>query len=150
MKLCKITSREFAEAYGVRTHSFHCSISEMCKSRNGQWAMTVLGRKNSKTSELYAEDAVYYQTCSVNFRTGKDIPKKFRGQEEVSDVPPPKKRKGRPCDSERKAALEEALRCYANSEELVPLSIILRKMAHILSETYCDSLAYSFRQAKIC
>ena len=68
--------------------------------------------------------------------------------EEVSEVPPHKKQKGRPCDSTRKAALEEALRCYANSEEPLPLTIILRKMAHILSETDCDSLAYSFRQAK--
>ena len=73
---------------------------------------------------------------------------KFCGQEEVSDVPPPKKRKGRPCDSARKAALEEAPWCYANSEEPVPLTIILRKMVHILSKTDSDSLAYSFRQAK--
>ena len=112
--------------------------------------MTVLGQINSKTSDPHAEDAVYHQICSVNFRTGKEIPQKFCGQEEVSDVPPPKKRKGRPCDSAKKATLEEALRCYANSEEPVPLSIILRKMANILSETDCDSLAYSFRQAKIC
>ena len=63
-------------------------------------------------------------------------------------MPPTKKWKERPRDSARKAALEEALRCYANSEEPVPQTIISRKMAHILSETDCDSLAYSFRQAK--
>ena len=88
MKLCKIASRELAEAYAVRTHSFEYPISEMCKSRNDQWAMTVLGRINSKTSDLHAEDAVYHQICSVNLRTGKEIPQKFYVHEEVSDVPP--------------------------------------------------------------
>ena len=71
----------------------------------------------------------------------KRFPQKLCGQEEVSDVPPPKKRKGRPCDSTSKATLEKALQCYSNSEEPVPLSIILRKMADILSETDSDSMA---------
>ena len=79
VKLCKITSREFAETYAVRTHSFDCSISETCKSRNDQWATTVLGGINSNTSYLHAEDAAYHQICSVNFRTGKEIPQKLCG-----------------------------------------------------------------------
>ena len=110
--------------------------------------MTFLGTISSKTFDSHAEDAVYHQIYSVNFVTGKEIPQKFCSQEEVSDVPPSKNRKGRACDRARKTALEEALRCYTNSEEPLLLTIILGKMTQILSETSCDSLASIFREAK--
>ena len=148
VKLCKIPSRKFAQAYEVRNNSFDHSISEICKSSNGQWAMTMLGRINSKTSDLHAETAVYHQICSVNFRTGKAISQKLCGQEKIIHVPPPKKLKGRPYDSAGKVALKEELQFYVDSEEPIPLTVILTNMVHILSETGCDSSAYSFHQAK--
>ena len=62
----------------------------------------MLGRINLKNSDVHREDALYHQMYSVNFRTGREIPQKLCGQEEVSEVPQPKKRKGRPYDSARK------------------------------------------------
>ena len=53
--------------------------------------MTVLGRINTKTSDRPAENAIYHQICSVQDR--KSDSTKFCGQEEVSKVPPPKKRR---------------------------------------------------------
>ena len=57
----------------VRTQDFQDSIAQICKERNDEWSEIVLGRLEY-AQDLHAADAVYHQACSVNFRTGKQVP----------------------------------------------------------------------------
>lgn len=57
----------------MRTQDFQDSIAQICKERNDEWSETVLDRLEY-AQDLHAADAVYHQACSVNFRTGKQVP----------------------------------------------------------------------------
>ena len=59
----------------VHTKDFQDKIQEACKVRNGGWAEAVRERLEF-AHNLHAADAVYHQSRSVNFRMGKQIPKK--------------------------------------------------------------------------
>lgn len=67
------------EVIPVRTIEFKDSIHQICRERNDEWANIVLGRIEF-ASDLHAVDAVYHQQCSINFRTGKYIPKDFNNE----------------------------------------------------------------------
>ncbi|KAL5020675.1 hypothetical protein ScPMuIL_002240, partial [Solemya velum] len=57
----------------VRTMDFQGTVTKICESRNDEWSRAVYGRILS-VNDLPAADAVYHQSCSVNFRTGKQVP----------------------------------------------------------------------------
>ena len=60
----------------IETQEFQNSLAQVCKARNDEWSITVLGRIEYAL-DLCAADAVYHKACSVNFRTGKQIPHKY-------------------------------------------------------------------------
>jgi hypothetical protein len=49
-------------------------IANQCSRRNDSWSNKVMSRLNS-IPDLHAADAIYHKCCSVNFRTGRDVPK---------------------------------------------------------------------------
>ncbi|VDI00550.1 Hypothetical predicted protein [Mytilus galloprovincialis] len=55
---------------------FQKRIEQVCNDRDDEWAVEVRGRLEC-VGDLHAADALYHQTCSVNFRTSKKIPKAF-------------------------------------------------------------------------
>lgn len=65
------------ENYKVRTIDFGESIVKTCNERRDEWSFVVSGRIGSFVSDLHAADCVYHQSCSVNFRTGKQIPSAY-------------------------------------------------------------------------
>ena len=92
-KDAKINHRKRSQdVFPVRILPFQKSIEHVCIARNDQWAHDVSGRIAS-IIDLPAADALYHQSCSVNFRTKRQIPKAFQ-----SDVSPCKIQKspGRP------------------------------------------------------
>ena len=73
-----VADREIRMKYDViplGTKDFQDKIQEACKVMNDEWAETAWGRFEF-VQDLHTADAVYNQACSVNFRTGKQIPKK--------------------------------------------------------------------------
>lgn len=62
--------------YPVRTNNLQTTILKVCQERNDDWAVAVRGRIET-INDIHAADAIYHQTCSVNFRTGKAVPKAF-------------------------------------------------------------------------
>lgn len=48
----------------------------ICDERRDEWSAEVRGRIES-VNDLHAADAVYHQSCSVNFRTKKLSHKQF-------------------------------------------------------------------------
>lgn len=55
------------DVYAVRTLQFQSVIENICKERCDDWSLEVLKRLNMVT-DLPAADAVYHQSCNVNFR----------------------------------------------------------------------------------
>ena len=56
--------------------------------------------------DLHAADSVYHQTCSVNFRTGKGIPKQFSSDYEKDAE---KAKQGRPVDAVKNSAFAKVI-----------------------------------------
>ena len=80
----------------VRTKSFDEHIVDACETRQDEWADIVCGRINS-VHDLNAAGAVYHKSCSIHFRTGRQVPSLF-----LSDDSTTCKRKcGRPLDDLR-------------------------------------------------
>ena len=65
------------DVWPVRSGTVQNEILSACDSRGDEWADTVRGRMEYVARDLHTADPVYHQTCSVNFRTGKQIPKAF-------------------------------------------------------------------------
>ncbi|CAC5362575.1 unnamed protein product [Mytilus coruscus] len=77
--------------FPVRTEDFQTTVDTICNERGDEWATQVKGRLEC-ARDFHAADAIYHQSCSVNFRTNKHVPQAFS--------PPAKRRKlcnrGRP------------------------------------------------------
>lgn len=86
----------------MRTQDFQDSIAQICKERNDEWSEIVLDRLEY-AQELHATDAVYHQSCSVNFHTGKQVPRQHcsdNSTDKGSKCP----RQGRPVNFAKAAA----------------------------------------------
>ena len=92
----------------VRTVMFQNSVMKACNSRNDLWSANVQSRLLS-VNDLPAADAIYHQACSVHFRKGDPIPKKYRddSQDELRCKP-----LGRPADKEKHDAFLEVCRWF--------------------------------------
>ncbi|KAJ8870623.1 hypothetical protein PR048_029646 [Dryococelus australis] len=108
-----------AEGVKVRTYEFQSSVTEMCRERNDEWGMIVLGRMNTIVADLHAADTVYHRSCSANFRTGRNVPVRY-SKTDISDSTGSIKRRRtrRPSDDVRLEPLELATQFYeANDDE---------------------------------
>ena len=110
-------------------------IQEACRVRNDEWAETVRGRLEF-AQDLHAADAVYHQACSVNFRTGKQFPKKHGNDTDSKHA------KGRPMDPVKsKAFLQVTEFLVENDEEQLTIPDLVGKMQEYLEGT--GELPYS-------
>ena len=76
------------DVFPVRTLKFQKTIIELCSARGDDWADKVRGRIEY-VNDLPAVDAVYHQSCSINFRTFKDMPTNFRSVTEPMTMTSP-------------------------------------------------------------
>ena len=119
----------------VRTKDFQDKIQEACRVRNDEWAETVRGRLEF-AQDLHAADAVYHQACSVNFRRGKQFPKKHGNDTDSKHA------KGRPVDTVKsKAFLKVTEFLVENDEGQLTIPDIVGKMQQYLEGT--GELPYS-------
>ena len=124
------------EVFPVKTDAFQISIDTVCKERNDLWSDVVLGRLQY-AQDLHAADTIYHQTCSVNFRTGKSMPKAYTGKNEESASAG-----GRPVDTAKRAAFMKVVQhLEENDEEQTTISDLTQKMGELLKET--DEEPYS-------
>ena len=119
----------------VRAKDFQDKIQEACRVRNDEWVETVRGRLEF-AQDLHAADAVYHQACSVNFRTGKQFPKKHGNDTDSKHA------KGRPMDTVKsKAFLQVTEFLVENDEEQLTIPDLVGKMQECLEGT--GGLPYS-------
>ncbi|CAG2208600.1 unnamed protein product [Mytilus edulis] len=111
-----------SDVYPVRTSEFQCKIEDICRQREDEWALEVRGRL-AFVQDLHAADALYHQTCSVNFRTLKQTPLAFS--------PPAKKTKtqaGRK-SSQSESFLFAAKYLQQNEDEQITVADLVKKMS---------------------
>ena len=128
--------------FKVTTIDMKDTIMATCSERRDAWSEVVQARIMN-VHDLPAADAMYHQTCSVNFRTGKQIPKMF-----ISDEPAMKKKRvGRPHDEEKTDAfLRVAKFLQDNDDEQITVSDLIDLMNDYLADS--ESTAYSHTHMK--
>ena len=71
-----------SECVRVKTDVFAETIKKCCKERSDEWSFVVLRRIEYFMSDVHAVDCIYHRSCSVNFRTGKNVPKQYKRQQD--------------------------------------------------------------------
>lgn len=119
------------EVFKVTTISMKDSVLAACSDREDAWADTVRARI-LHVHDLPAADAMYHQTCSVNFRTGKQIPTLFLTGERHRK----KKRVGLPQDEDKtEASLKVARFLQENDDEQITVNDLIDIMDEFLLES---------------
>ena len=86
----------------VLTLEFQKSLGKVCDVHNDDWSQKVISHI-AHAQDLCAAAAMYHNKCSVNFRTGKQIPQEY--------IPAKKSKSGRPEDEVRCAAFMKVAEC---------------------------------------
>lgn len=140
------------EVIPVRTIDFQDSIAEVCQERNDTWAETVLGRLEF-ANDLHAADAVYHQQCSVNFRTGKQVPLQyFSTTSPHTDGQPAKRARqsGRPSDATRTTAFVKVTQFLEdNDEEVLTVNDLCEKMNEYLEGSGDEAYSALYMKRKL-
>ena len=96
--------KRLGEAFSVTTIETKDTILKICSERNDEWSEAIRARFMN-VHDLPAADAVYHQTCNVNFRTNRQLPQLY----ETDELFAAKKGKvGRPQNEEKKQAFVKA------------------------------------------
>ena len=134
---CGLSTKVYGQKRGynvwpVRTHNVDREILAICDSRGDECAHTVRGRMEYVAHDLHAADAVYHQTCNVNFRTGKQIPKAFSQQCSSS-----KQRRGRPADDIlQRTFIDVVSYLEENDNEQITISDLVNRMHELCGDSY--------------
>ena len=65
----------------MKTDVFPRTVLSHCEERSDDWSFTVKGSIEYFAKDLHAAEcmpSIYHKQCSVNFRSGRDIPEQFR------------------------------------------------------------------------
>ena len=135
----------------VTTSGFQVSVSDICKRRNDMWAVKVQSRIEY-SQDLFASDAVYHQSCSVNFRTFREIPEYIMKTilEPEFEQPSKKRRKGRPVEYDREIAFEQVIQhLKENDEEQITISDLTDMMNNYLRFSDHDAFTVPYMKQKL-
>ncbi len=128
----------------VKTIGIKETIVKICQERADSWSDTVKARI-LHVHDLHAADAVYHQTCSVNFRTKKQMP---MAQFIIEDSKRPKL--GRPQDDKRaEAFLEVATYLEENDDEQIIINDLIDLMNQKLADTNYEANSYPHMKSKL-
>ena len=134
--------RKKVDVFKVTTIEMKDTILAICSERRDAWSDTVQARI-MHIHDLPPADAMYHQTCIVNFRTGKQIPKVFVTEEPAHK----KKRLGRPQDEEKiDAFLRVAKFLQDNDDEQITVNDLNDLMNDFMADS--ESTAYGHTHMK--
>ena len=120
--------------YPVRTVEFKNNIEKICIDRDDKQGSDVKSRLET-IHDLPAADATSHQSCSVNFRTSKNIPQV--GNEKG-------KKCGRPVNMAQEFAFQEIAKfLIENDDEQITLKDLVDKMVEL-----CGELSYTSTHMK--
>lgn len=130
--------RKRQDVVQVKTVGLKNTVLATCNERADSWSDTVKARI-LHVHDLHAADAVYHQTCSVNFRTKKQMPMtQMTGNEETKRA-----KLGRPRDDTRCTAfLEVAKYLEENDDEQITINDLIDLMEDKLANTTHEAYSY--------
>lgn len=141
----KLGKKRKYDVLQVKTIGIKDSILRICQERADSWSDAVKARI-LHVHDLHAADAVYHQTCSVNFRTKKQMPAAHEFA--VKDVKRPKL--GRPQDDKRaEAFLEVARYLQDNDDEQITITDLIDLMNQKLAGTDCEAYSSTHMKKKL-
>ncbi|KAK3101781.1 hypothetical protein FSP39_006288 [Pinctada imbricata] len=126
-----------ADVFRVSTLDFQDKIVDICHKRNDTWGLEVLSRV-SGVNDLPAADALYHQQCSVNFRTGRNMPK-------TASTPQDKKRFGRPKENLTQEGFLSAMEYLKENDDG---QLTVQDLVGKMSETCGEEKSYSTKYMK--
>lgn len=134
------------EVFRVTTVETKDTILGICSERGDAWAETIRSRLLN-VHDLPAADAVYHQTCNVNFRTKRQLPRIY----EVDESPAVKKKKvGRPEDEEKREAFLKVTKFLEeNDDEQITVSDLMEKMEEYLSDSNSEAYGRHHMKTKL-
>ena len=117
---CLFCSKEIAKsthghdegASEVKTHCFPQTILQLCTERSDEWAFSVRGRIEYFGKDLYPADCIYHRQCSLNFRSGRNIPQKYRPNLRAKGEKP-----GRPQDEDQRQAFLQTCKYFEEKRQ---------------------------------
>ena len=116
------------DVYPVRTFDFQATIREVCEGRKDEWGYQVLARLEF-AQDLHAADAIYHQTCNVNFRTARQLPSSKQTVPEATVKSP----RGRPENLEQNAAFVSVMQFFEeNDNEQTSVHDLVLKMEELI------------------
>ena len=138
--------KRLSEAFSVTTIETKDTILKICSERNDEWSEAVSARLMN-VHDLPAADAVYHQTCNVNFRTNRQLPQLY----ETDELPAAKKRKvGRPQNEEKKQAFVKVAKFLEdNDDEQITVGDLVEKMEEYLNNTDSEAYGWSYMKTKL-
>lgn len=129
-----VTENNSDDVFQVRTWDCQTSHVTACQERghDDDWAETVRGRIEF-ARDLPAVDALYHRVCSINFRTGKNIPLRYQ---ELRDAKIP--RVGRRVDISREEAFLRVMDEFRENDddEQTTVTDLVERMSSISPEPY--------------
>ncbi|KAH3738440.1 hypothetical protein DPMN_002484 [Dreissena polymorpha] len=84
---------------------------DVCESRKDEWGYQVLARLEF-AQDLHAADAMYHQTCNVNFRTARQLPSDKKTSPEATVKSP----RGKPENREPNAAFVSVMQLLEEND----------------------------------
>ena len=126
----------------VKTDAFAKTILVHCKTRRDERAIAVQGLIEYFGGDLHAADCVYHQSCNVNFRTKREMPKQFKSVDFAKRRPI-----GRPKDCDQEEVFEKVCTFLKeNDQEQLTTSDLVAKIGEYLSD--CKSVVYGNQYPK--
>ena len=138
--------KRLGEAFRVTTIEMKDTLLKICSEREDEWSDMIRARLLN-VHDLPSAGAVYHQTCSVNFRTKRKLPKVY----EVDEQPAVKKRKvGRPQDEEKCEAFFKVTKFLEeNDDEQITVNDLVEKMEEYLSGTNSEAYGRQHMKTKL-
>ena len=129
----------------VKTIEFKDTIMATCRERADDWSDKVKARI-LHVHDLHAADAVYHQTCSVNFRTKNQMP-----TAQVTNIKYAKRSKvGRPNSDERTVAFMYVVRYLEeNDDEQITINDLIDIMKQKLAGTAHEPYSYTHMKTRL-
>ena len=140
-----VRKKKKQEVLQVKTIEFKDTIMVTCRERADDWSYTVKVRI-LHVQDLHAADAVYHQTCSVNFRTKKQMP-----TAQLANIEDAKRSKiGRPKSDERTVAFMDVVRYLEeNDDEQITINDLIDIMKQSLAGTEQEPYSYTHMKTRL-
>ena len=122
-------------------------ILKICSERNDEWSEAVSARLKN-VHDFSAVDAVYHQTCNVNFCTNRQLPQLY----ETDELPAAKKKRKvvRPQNEEKKQAFVKVAKFLEDDDDKqITVGDLEEKMEEYLNNTESEAYGRSHMKTKL-